>query len=65
MIALFAQYLRLSMRSDSAAQSPEKLFRERKLIALTGLLGLVFVALTLIDLPLLEHFLGHRYIVIG
>lgn len=53
-VALFVHYLRLSLASGSVAQKPEKLFRERKLMVLSGAAFGVLIALTLIDIPLLE-----------
>jgi 4-hydroxybenzoate polyprenyltransferase len=61
-IAMFAQYLALSTRPLSSAQNPEKLFRERKLIAMVGLLVVLFVVATYVDMPLLSVFSGQRYI---
>lgn len=61
-IALFAQYLALSMQSGSSAQRPEKLFRERRLIALVGLLTIVFVVTTVVSIPSLDAFTGQQYI---
>jgi 4-hydroxybenzoate polyprenyltransferase len=61
-IALFAQYLALSMQPGSSAQKPEKLFRERGLIALVGLLTILFVVTSFVSIPSLEAFTGQRYI---
>ena len=61
-IALFAQYLALSMQPGSSAQRPEKLFRERSLIVLVGLLTIVFVFTTFVSIPSLEAFTGQQYI---
>jgi len=61
-IALFAEYLALSMKSGSSAQKPEKLFRERGLIVLVTLLTAIFVLTTFIDIPALEFLTGQRYI---
>lgn len=61
-IALFAQYLALSMQPGSSAQKPEKLFRERNLIFLVGLLAILFVFTTFVNIPSLEAFTGQRYI---
>jgi 4-hydroxybenzoate polyprenyltransferase len=61
-IALFAHYLALSMEAESAAQKPEKLFRERALIALVGLLAIIFLFATYVDVPVLEIFTDQRYI---
>lgn len=61
-IALFGYYLALSTRPASSAQSPEKLFRERKLIALVGLLAVLFVFASYVDVPALDVFYGQQYI---
>ena len=61
-IALFAQYLSLSMQPQSSAQKPEKLYREHTLIILVVLLAAVFGLATFINLPWLDPFTGQRYI---
>jgi 4-hydroxybenzoate polyprenyltransferase len=61
-IALFGYYLALSTRPASSAQAPEKLFRERKLIALVGLLAITFVITSYVDMPALDMFYGQQYI---
>jgi 4-hydroxybenzoate polyprenyltransferase len=61
-IALFGHYLALSMEPASTAQRPEKLFKERTLIALVGLLAVTFLFATYVDIPALEIFTGQRYI---
>ncbi len=53
-IALFAHYLALSLRSGSVAQKPEKLFKERALMALTGSAVLALAALSFINIPRLH-----------
>jgi 4-hydroxybenzoate polyprenyltransferase len=62
LIALFGQYLALSMQPASTAQRPEKLFKERKLIVLVGLLAATFLFATYVDIPALDIFTGQRYI---
>jgi len=62
LIALFGHYLALSMQPESTAQRPEKLFKERVLIALVGLLAVTFLFATYVDIPALEVFTGQRYI---
>lgn len=52
-VALFVHYLRLSLGSGSVAQKPEKLFRERRLMVLSGATTLALIVLTFIDLPVL------------
>lgn len=61
-IALFGYYLALSSRPASSAQNPEKLFRERKLIALVVVLAITFVVATYVDIPALSVLTGQRYI---
>lgn len=53
-IALFAHYLALSLRSGSVAQKPEKLFREKRLMMISGLTILAFVGLSFVQLPRLQ-----------
>ena len=65
LMALFAQYLALSMKPNSSAQNPERLFRERELMWLVAVLVLLFVFTTLVDLPILSIFLTQRFITIG
>ena len=60
--ALFAYYLFLSMAAGSAAQKPEKLYRERGLILLVILLVAVFVVTTLVDIPALALLTDQRFI---
>lgn len=48
---IFAEYFRLSLEPASAAQSPEKLYRERRLMVLIALAVLVVVILLSVDLP--------------
>src|SRR5258705_3014928 len=62
LIALFGHYLALSMEPGSTAQRPEKLFKERTLIALVGLLAVTFLFATYVNMPALDLFAGHRYI---
>ena len=60
--ALFAKYLALSMLPGSTAQKPEKLFREKGLMVITGLLAGTFVGATIFDLPILEELTAQRFI---
>ena len=53
---LFVYYLYIAFKPDSAVQKPEKLYREKKLIAFVFLLIAIFVLLTLIDIPALKLF---------
>ena len=61
-IGLFGHYLALSMGPQSAAQKPEKLFREKGLMALVALLAATFVVATFCSIPALGSLAGQRYI---
>lgn len=61
-IALFAHYLALSMHPQSSAQKPEKLYKERTLIAIVGLLAAAFLFATYVDIPALEVLSAQQYI---
>jgi 4-hydroxybenzoate polyprenyltransferase len=61
-ILLFGYYLALAMLPNSSAQSPEKLFRESKLMWLVVLCAVLFVVATWVDIPALSIFSGQRYI---
>lgn len=61
-ICLFGQYLALAMQSGSAAQNPEKLFREHGLFVTLTLAIAVFALTTFVDIPLLATLAGQRYI---
>ncbi len=60
--ALFAKYLALSMLPGSTAQKPEKLFREKGLMAITALLALTFAFATFFDVPGLNELTEQRFI---
>src|SRR5262245_7532647 len=62
LITLFGHYLALSMQPESMAQKPEKLFKERGLTVLVGLLAITFLFATYVDMPALDLFTGQRYI---
>ncbi len=51
---LFCYYLYIAHKPDSAAQKPEKLFREKKLMILVGILVVLFAILTVVDIPVME-----------
>jgi len=61
-ILLFGWYLGLSMRPGSSAQKPEKLFRERGLIALTVLLSAAFLVTSFVHIPVLDVLAVQQYI---
>lgn len=58
----FCQYLALSMQPGSSAQAPEKLFRERGLMAMAAVLVLAFVATTIFDIGFIEQLTRQQYI---
>ncbi|MCM1122817.1 MAG: UbiA prenyltransferase family protein [Eubacterium sp.] len=51
---LFCYYLYIAYKPDSAAQKPEKLFREKKLMLLVGVLVVLFAVLTVVDIPVMN-----------
>lgn len=52
---LFCYYLYIAHKPDSAVQKPEKLFHEKKLMILVGILCILFIGLTFIDIPILQR----------
>lgn len=62
---LFGVYLKLGLQTDSPAQAPEGLFRERKLVVALGLLLATLALLTWLDLPFLERLSDPHYIRLG
>lgn len=61
-IALFAYYMVIAMRPESSAQRPEKLFRERGLVALAVLLSAAFLVTSFVHIPLLDVLAVQQYI---
>jgi decaprenyl-phosphate phosphoribosyltransferase len=59
---LFAWYLRIGLKPDSAAQHPERLYRERAFIAYVGLVAAELTALVFIDIPDLKWFLNNAFL---
>ena len=53
---LFVYYLYIAFKDDSAVQKPEKLYKEKKLMAFVVLIVLIFVVLTFVDIPALRLF---------
>ena len=51
---LFVWYLQIGMNEDSAAQRPEKLYREKGLVFLVSFTFMLFLVLTLVDIPMLS-----------
>ena len=59
---LFTIYFRIGLKRDSAAQTPEKLFREKLLIITAIVLIVVLALLSFLDMPWLE-FLSEPHLV--
>lgn len=59
---LFCVYLALSMRPASVAQAPEKLFKDKRLMATSLLFVVAVVSCTVVDLPWLSHFTEEQFI---
>ena len=59
---LFCIYFRIGLQPSSAAQAPEKLYREHYLLGLVALLSALFAVLTFIDLPFLEPLMSSYFI---
>jgi len=55
---LFCYYTSISYKEDSSAQKPEKLYREKGLMAYIFLLIGVVIVLCLVDIPALQWFLS-------
>ena len=54
---LFCFYLWISFKPDSAVQKPEKLYREKKLIAYIAILCVILFVLTFVDLDFLNFWM--------
>jgi 4-hydroxybenzoate polyprenyltransferase len=61
-IALFAFYYFIAMKSDSSAQKPERLFQEPWLMAAVVVVSLLFVVTTVLEIPVLRQFTEQQYI---
>lgn len=53
---LFVYYLYIAFKEDSAVQKPEKLYKEKKLMVFVLLIVVIFVLLTVVDIPALKLF---------
>jgi len=54
MFLLFCYYLYIAHKPDSAAQKPEKLFKEKNLMILVAVLIVLFAILTFVDIPVMK-----------
>ena len=59
---VMARYLELGFRVDSAAQNPEKLYRERGLMSSVVVCALVMAALMFVDLPGLREIVDPSFL---
>ncbi|WP_211246093.1 UbiA family prenyltransferase [Cereibacter changlensis] len=64
-VVLFAVYYALALTPDSVARKPEKLYRAKPVIAAAILTSVLFVAATLIDIPVLETLASQHFIETG
>ena len=55
---LFCFYLAIAFKPDSAAQKPEKLYKEKSLLIYLLILVVVLIALTFIDSPMPDYWLN-------
>ncbi|MCR5503744.1 MAG: UbiA prenyltransferase family protein [Lachnospiraceae bacterium] len=62
---LFSYYIVIAYKSDSAAQKPEKLFREKKLMLIVAAVILLLLFCTLVDMPFLDTLSAHELIRLG
>ncbi|MBQ9443838.1 MAG: UbiA prenyltransferase family protein [Lachnospiraceae bacterium] len=53
---LFCYYLYIAFKDDSAVQKPEKLYKEKKLMAFVLLIVVIFIILTFVNIPALKLF---------
>jgi decaprenyl-phosphate phosphoribosyltransferase len=58
----FAWYLYIGMKPMSAAQAPERLYREWRFTAYIAFVGILLLVALLVDIPLLRWFLGNAYL---
>lgn len=52
---LFSWYLAIGLKAESAAQAPERLYREKRFMAFVVLLAAVVVLLIFVDIPILNR----------
>jgi 4-hydroxybenzoate polyprenyltransferase len=61
---MFATYLSVSLETDSVAQRPEKLFRQTKLMVVTGITAATMLVLTFVEIPALDFVSEPFYVAI-
>lgn len=57
---LYVFYFNLGMQDDSIAQKPERLYREKRLFILIGLIVVLFFTFSLIEIPYIEELIIPR-----
>jgi len=62
---LFTWYLAIALKADSAAQAPEKLYRETAFMAFAALTFGVLVLLFFVEMPFLNGLMHPYYIPVG
>jgi len=62
---LFVMYLRVALKENSRVQEPERLLREKSLVAMVLILVLALAVLTFVDIPALEKLSSPHFIEIG
>jgi 4-hydroxybenzoate polyprenyltransferase len=63
-VFLFGYYLALSAQPNSAAQHPETLIHDKKLLLIVFLFVILFLVTTFVDIPVLSMFAEQRYIML-
>lgn len=61
-ITLFAWYLRIGYKKNSAAQHPEQLFRERRLLTFAAFTLILFILLLYVEIPAIDWLLSRKLI---
>ena len=62
---LFSYYLNLGLRTDDVVQAPEKFLSDAGLVAIVAVLGVAFLVLAVVDIPLVEAFVDSRVVAVG
>lgn len=65
LIVLFGKYIAISYKEDSAAQKPEKLYREKGLMILTFIFVMSIIIASFVQLPWLDIFTSTEFIYIN
>lgn len=58
MFFLFAYYLMMAYDEDSAVQKPEKLYKEKTLLLIVGVIAILFVVLSFVRIPMLQNYMS-------